>query len=144
MAPDLPIPISMPSTLVPGSFHVLVVDDNPELRAMIAALLIEEGLRATEAADADDAMRLVAAKRFDAVVVDFTMEQSSGLLLVARFRGIGNGRDIPAVLMNSLPSGKARDAAREQVSHFACVEFIDKPVTGRRLAAALGELVAIA
>jgi two-component system OmpR family response regulator len=134
----------MPSTTVPASFHVLVVDDNAEVRAMIAALLVEEGLRATEAAGPDEAMQLVNARRFDAAVVDFTMEGTTGLLLVARFRGLGNGRDIPVVLLNSLPPGRPRDAAREQVSHFACIEILDKPVTGRRLAAALGELLAVA
>lgn len=123
--------------------HVLVVDDNPEVRAMIAALLAEQGVRATEASSEDEAMRQVAARRFDAVVLDQGLP-GAGVLLIVRFRAVGNGRDLPVVVMNSLPQGPEREEARTQACRFACVEFVDKPVTGSRLATALAGLLATA
>jgi CheY-like chemotaxis protein len=122
---------------------VLVVDDNSEVRAMIAALLAEQGVRPIEAATEAEAMQHVTSRRFDAVVLDLAMT-GAGVLLIARFRGLGNGRDLPVVAMNSLPPGPEREAARLLAAQFACVEFVDKPVTGRRLAAALVGLLATA
>lgn len=123
--------------------HVLVVDDQPEVRAMIAALLAEEGLRTTEAGSAEEAVRCVAARRFDAAVIDYVLPGTNGLLLLVQFRGLGNGRGLPVVLMSSLAPGKPRDAACENAARFACVGFLDKPVTGRRLFAALDTLLSL-
>lgn len=108
---------------------------------MIAAILAEEGLRTTEAGSADEAMRCVAARRFDAAVIDYVLPGTDGVLLLVRFRGLGNGRGLPVVLTSALPPGRSRDAARENAARFACVGFLDKPVTGRRLLAALDALL---
>ena len=96
--------------------HVLVVDADSRSRAEIAALVVGDGARATQAASAAEAMRHVGARRFDAVIVDYALPGVGGVVLVVQFRGLGNGRDLPAVVLSALPPGPGQEKARQHAA----------------------------
>ena len=127
----------MPRGLRLSAPHVLVVDTDPAERSAIAAMLAAEGARITMAASSGEAMRHVAARRFDAAVVDYAVPTLGGIVLVAQFRGCGNGRDVPVVVLHALLPGSKRDRAAERAAHLSGVVFLARPVTGQDLAAAL-------
>jgi len=130
----------MPQRLL-GPPNVLVVDGDARARAEAAAMLTAEGARATEAASANEAMKFLAAHRFDAAVVDYALPGVGGVVLVVLFRGIGNGRDLPVVVTGAL-TGPACERARAHAASLPGTVFVEKPVDRHRLAIALHGLLA--
>src|SRR5579884_3579555 len=64
--------------------NVLVVDDDPDLRALVATVLEDEGHLVSQAANGRDALRLVEAQAFDAVLTDARMPLLDGAELAAQ------------------------------------------------------------
>jgi DNA-binding response OmpR family regulator len=64
----------------------LVVDDAPEVREMVGALLRSEGFRVTLAADGDTALALARASEPDVVVLDIGMPGIDGVEVCRRLR----------------------------------------------------------
>lgn len=62
--------------------HILIIDDDDRLRALISRFLIEQGFRVTKAASASEARKRMQGCRFDLLVVDIMMEGETGLELV--------------------------------------------------------------
>jgi DNA-binding NtrC family response regulator len=64
---------------VRGSIEVLVIDDEHSLRESCASLLRSEGFTVTTCGRGDDALRLVATRRFDVLLLDLYMSHPRGL-----------------------------------------------------------------
>ncbi|MFN5173743.1 MAG: response regulator [Holosporaceae bacterium] len=94
--------------------HVLVVDDDDRLRALLCQLLQQSGFWVTEAANADEAHRLRRGFAFDLAVVDVMMPGKDGLSLTAEWRiaadDLDNFVDMPVLLLTAL--GEAGDRVR--------------------------------
>ncbi|HET7817589.1 MAG TPA: PAS domain-containing protein [Sphingomicrobium sp.] len=72
------------SAAMAGAESVLVVDDDPDVRAFIGEALTEYGYRVREAADGKAGLSAFAAERPDLVVVDFIMPGLSGADVASR------------------------------------------------------------
>ena len=68
------------------SRSILVVDDESELRDMIARVLSEAGHRVETASDGAIASRLFAARDFDLVVTDVIMPERDGMQVISELR----------------------------------------------------------
>ena len=66
--------------------HILVADDDSELRALVVTALRREGHRTTESATVDQTLRLAHADQFDVVVLDVMFPDGSGLDACRRLR----------------------------------------------------------
>jgi DNA-binding NtrC family response regulator len=66
------------------SFRILVVDDEPAIRAQLAESLEEAGFDAAIAADGNEALRLAESGAFDLCLSDIRMPSMSGLELLRR------------------------------------------------------------
>jgi two-component system OmpR family response regulator len=66
--------------------HVLVVDDDREIRRLVARFLGENGLRTTVAADAREAEAALGGGRFDLIVLDLMLPGEDGLSFAQRLR----------------------------------------------------------
>ncbi|HXI13389.1 MAG TPA: response regulator [Thermoanaerobaculia bacterium] len=69
----------------PNTLNVLVADDDPTLRNLIATLLRRRGYKTTEAVDGEDAIAILQSEtsengssNFDLVVLDLMMPRKSG------------------------------------------------------------------
>lgn len=80
-----------------GSAHVLVVDDEPVNRMLIAAMLRSRGLAPVLAADGVQAVKLVREQRFDLVLMDLQMPVLGGLAATAAVRRLERALSRPAV-----------------------------------------------
>jgi two-component system phosphate regulon response regulator OmpR len=67
--------------------HVLVVDDDERLRALLQRYLSSNGYRVTTAANAAEARALMKGMAFDLLIVDVMMPGESGLDLTRAIRG---------------------------------------------------------
>lgn len=80
---------------------VLVVDDSPVVRDLLAEALRAHGLWVLEASDGEDALaRLDASPEIDLVVTDVDMPRLDGIGLVQRVRQRGGPRRMPMVIVS--------------------------------------------
>jgi two-component system KDP operon response regulator KdpE len=66
--------------------HVLIIEDDPTMRAVIAVALRQRGYVVGEAGSAADARELLAVQRFDAVLLDLGLPDSDGVDLAAEIK----------------------------------------------------------
>jgi two-component system, chemotaxis family, CheB/CheR fusion protein len=114
----------------PHSGAILVVEDDPSVREMLALMLEGEGHRSTTAEDGTEALELAArgAIRPDLIVADYNLPKGlNGLQVVAGLRET-LGHEVPAVI---LTGDISTDALREiaQGGHL----HLNKPVKAREL-----------
>ncbi len=62
--------------------HVLVVDDEADIRALIKDILTDEGYGVTDAANANEARAARAERRFDLILLDIWMPDTDGITLL--------------------------------------------------------------
>ncbi|MBM3490461.1 MAG: response regulator transcription factor [Alphaproteobacteria bacterium] len=84
--------------------HLLVVDDDRRLRALLGRYLGGAGYRVTGAADTDEARRQLAALAFDLVVLDVMLPGEDGFQFARWLRG---RQDVPILLLTA--RGQAED-----------------------------------
>src|SRR5215204_2667132 len=75
----------------------LVVDDNPDITAMLAAVLRRAGYTVSAAHSAPDALTLALSRHFDVVVSDIGMAGMTGHELARALRGVPEYRTIRMV-----------------------------------------------
>jgi CheY-like chemotaxis protein len=121
-----------------GGLSVLVVDDEPAVRAYVARALAGAGMDVAVAADGREAFRLVAEDRVrpDVVVTDIEMPSMSGVELAARLLAVR-----PAIRIVMMTGDPARaEAARR---HPAVVDdVLLKPIRLEDLLAAVRTVAA--
>lgn len=87
-APDEapPVRIGAPDEGDASSLDILVVDDEPAIRAALARMLERLGHRVTLAADGEEARRAVEALPFDRIILDLRMPRLGGEALFAELK----------------------------------------------------------
>jgi two-component system phosphate regulon response regulator OmpR len=107
--------------------HVLVVDDDARLRALLSRYLGEQGFRVTVAEDAEAARDKLRFLQPDALVLDVTMPGESGLQLTEALRA---GRSTVPVLLLT-----ARGAPEDRIQGFeaGADDYLGKPFEPREL-----------
>jgi CheY-like chemotaxis protein len=99
--------------------RILVVDDEPHIRATVLAMLEAEGYDVVEATNGAEALTVVEAGAPDLVLLDMRMPVLDGWGFAAELRRRGHA--VPIVVMTA-----ARDAAR-WASEIAAPAFLAKP-----------------
>ena len=79
--------------------RLLLVEDDPTLRAQLRAGLAEAGYAVDEADNGRDAHHLGANETFDAVILDLGLPQLDGLSVLKRWRG--EGRSMPVLILTA-------------------------------------------
>ncbi len=81
--------------------HVLVVDDEPDVRSLVGDLLARAGYTVTSAADGREALRTLYAVRPDLVVLDVRMPHVDGWHTLERIREL---TDLPVLMLTARES----------------------------------------
>ncbi len=108
--------------------HLLVVDDDARLRALLQRFLTEQGFRVTAAADAAAARRALAGIAFDLLVMDVMMPGENGLELVESLRR--EGQEVPILMLTARGAPDDRIAGLEA----GVDDYLGKPFDPRELA----------
>ncbi|MCB0992832.1 MAG: response regulator [Acidimicrobiales bacterium] len=111
-----------------SSAAVLVVDDNPINRTLAQAQLEQLGYEAVLAADGAAALELLAATRFDAVLMDWHMPNMDGLETTRRLRALEQHhgwRRTPVLAVTA----RAMEGDREACLEAGMDDFVAKPVS---------------
>ncbi len=108
--------------------HVLVVDDEPMVREVVAAYLEREGYRVAEAKDGAAALDAVAAQLPDLVVLDLMLPRVDGYEVMRRLR---RRADIPVILLTA----RTEEPDRVLGLELGADDYVVKPFSPRELAA---------
>ncbi len=115
--------------------RVLVLDDEPELRALLQRYLTERGFEVRGVADAAQLDRLLQRERFDVLVLDLMMPGEDGLSVCRRLRA--QGESIPIVMLTARGEPVDRIIGREMGAD----DYLPKPFDPRELVACINALI---
>ena len=108
--------------------HILIVDDNREIRDLLAKYLRKHTLRITIAKDAGEARRALKTSAIDLIVLDIMMPGEDGLSLARHVRETG---DTPFILLTALTEDTDRIIGLE----LGADDYVTKPFNPRELVA---------
>jgi CheY-like chemotaxis protein len=77
---------------------ILIVDDEPEIRSLVARTVKGEGFRADTAADGEEGWAALCQTNYDLLITDHEMPKLKGLALIKRLRAVS--RNKPCILMS--------------------------------------------
>jgi CheY-like chemotaxis protein len=90
---------------------VLAVDDDEEMREMLALILGRYVREVVVAGSVEEAMRVLESVHPTLIVSDICMPESDGYDLIRRVRASGENRATPAVALSAYSQDACRDAA---------------------------------
>jgi signal transduction histidine kinase/CheY-like chemotaxis protein len=114
---------------------VMVIDDDPHARDLLAAAVRREGCRVIEVADSAAALSVAREHRPDLVTLDILMPRVDGWALLAAFKSDAELCDIPIIIVTVL-------AERGIALSLGAAGFLTKPVDRARLAALIRQNLA--
>jgi CheY-like chemotaxis protein len=123
--------------------RALIVDDSPTARTQArvaldeASSLLPFALEVDEAEGGVEALRILATVDVDVLIVDLHMPGVHGLEVLSFWAKRPGGKQRAAVIVSTQVSDRDRSKALE----IAAVSFVEKPVTGQALAAALSPIL---
>ncbi len=120
-----PVPSSDPDHTVPMSppHHILVVEDDAPLRALLTRLLVENGYHATGAANGDELLRGMVdrgSSPIDLILLDIMLPGDDGLTLCRRIREYSK---VPIIII----SARGMEADRVAGLDTGADDYIAKP-----------------
>ncbi|HJP57450.1 MAG TPA: response regulator transcription factor [Gemmatimonadales bacterium] len=111
------------------SHRILVVDDEPDITALVAYHLARAGYRVSTAANGAEALRLARTERPDLVILDLMLPGVSGYDVLAELRRLDDTRDVGVILLT---------ARREEVDRIRGLtlgadDYLTKPISPAEL-----------
>ena len=108
--------------------HILLVDDQRDIRDPLASYLGKNGLRITKAENAAAARQALSAYAIDLVLLDIMMPGEDGLSLLAHIRATGS---TPVILLTA----RAEETDRVVGLEIGADDYVTKPFSPRELLA---------
>jgi len=105
--------------------HILIVDDEAEIRDSLESILAEEGYIVTTAATAGEALTLIADASYDVVLLDIWLPDRDGLDALAEIRRMDSGH-VPEVV---IISGHGTIEAAVRATKLGAYDFLEKPLS---------------
>jgi DNA-binding response OmpR family regulator len=113
---------------MPGEPHILLVDDERDIRDPLAAYLGRNGLRISKAENAAAARQILAAHAIDLILLDIMMPGEDGLALAGFVRATSG---TPVILLTA----KAEETDRIVGLELGADDYVTKPFNPRELLA---------
>ena len=108
--------------------HILVVDDDREIRDLLSRFLVKHGLRVSTARDGVEMMRILDGAAIDLVVLDLMMPGEDGLSLCRRLRATTS---LPVIMLTAMGEDTDRIVGLEMGAD----DYLPKPFNPRELLA---------
>jgi two-component system OmpR family response regulator len=108
--------------------HVLVVDDDPAIRTLIAEYLRENDLRVTAASNGKEMTAALKEHAIDLIILDLRMPGEDGMQIARRVR---DQSSLPIIIV----SGRLDEADRVMALELGADDYVTKPFSPRELLA---------
>ena len=117
--------------------HILVIDDEADIRELLREVLTLKGYRVSTAADPEQAKKTVKEDPPQLIIMDFQIEQGDGFVLIEDLKGLGP--KIPILLLTGalFDRNVVRDTIEKRV---AC--YLDKTASLSTIVAEIERLLA--
>jgi DNA-binding NtrC family response regulator len=111
-----------------SSGHILVVDDEPDIRNLVKEILEDEGFEVSVAESGETARHARRKRRPDAILLDIWMEDVDGISLLREW---SEGGDLPCPVI--IMSGHATVETAVEATRLGAYDFIEKPISLAKL-----------
>jgi len=112
----------------PNRPHILVVDDDPQIRGLLQDYLTEHGLRVSAAADGATMNQILSEETIDLVILDLRLADEDGMVIA---RSLRDRLAIPVVML----TGVRDEADRVMGLELGADDYVTKPFSPRELLA---------
>jgi two-component system, OmpR family, phosphate regulon response regulator PhoB len=119
------------------SAYILVVEDEPDIAALVAYHLARESYRVRTVGDGAEALESVERERPDLVVLDLMLPRLSGTDVLRELRGRPDGSDIPVVLLTA----RREEQDRIEGLSLGADDYLAKPFSPRELVLRVGAVL---
>ena len=119
--------------------QVLVVDDNPDLRAYVSCVLQRQGYQVRTAEQGAAGLEMATAYKPDLIITDLMMPGVSGLEMIERIRKDAILQGTPVILLTA----KVDDETRLEGVEQGADAYLSKPFNDRELLAEVRNLLAL-
>ncbi len=109
--------------------HILIVDDEPEIRNLLQEILEDEGFTISTADSGTTARRVKWEKRPDLVLLDIWMPDLDGISLLKEWHGSGLLVDCPVIMI----SGHGTIETAIESTRLGAYDFLEKPISISKL-----------
>ncbi|MCL1861358.1 MAG: response regulator [Proteobacteria bacterium] len=113
-----------------GQDHILIVDDDRDIRSLLADYLEKQGLRCSTAADGREMRAALESHRIDLIVLDIMMPGEDGLTLCRNLRASDSPNAVTPVLMLT---ARGEDMDRIIGLEMGADDYLPKPFVPREL-----------
>jgi CheY-like chemotaxis protein len=117
--------------------RVLVVDDNPLSRKLLADMLGAEGYRVRDASSGNEALSAIAEERPDLVLLDIMMPGMDGFEVVRRLKADKTGPMPPIVMVTALDD----EGSRARLADAGVSLLLTKPIDRWKLRSLLAHIL---
>jgi len=114
----------------PAARRVLVVEDEPDIAALVAYQLTRDGFRVETALDGDEALAAIGRDMPDLVVLDRMLPGISGDDLLMTLREAASTRHLPVILLTA----RREEEDRIEGLELGADDYLTKPFSPRELA----------
>ncbi|MDX1569982.1 MAG: sigma-54 dependent transcriptional regulator [Xanthomonadales bacterium] len=111
-----------------SSPHILVVDDEPDIRELVEEILEDEGYQVSTAENAEAAREARRAARLDLALLDIWMPDLDGISLLREWAGAGE-LPFPVIMM----SGHGSVETAVEATKLGAYDFVEKPIALSKL-----------
>jgi two-component system phosphate regulon response regulator PhoB len=111
--------------------HLLVVEDEPDIRKLIVLHLEREGFQCRQTANGDDALKEVTARRPELVVLDVLLPGLDGFEVCRRIRANPDTAAVPIIMLTA----KADEVDRVVGLEMGADDYLTKPFSPKELVA---------
>ena len=109
--------------------RVLLIEDDPKMPEVLAALLSEDGIALSTAPNANAALTLIRREPFDLILLDLGLPDTNGFELLKQFREFPETRMAPVIVLTAWNGTKDKLRGFE----LGAVDYITKPFRSRRI-----------
>ena len=117
--------------------RILVVDDEPDITALVAYHLAKAGYRVSTAGNGPDALRAAREERPDLVILDLMLPGASGYEVLQELRRLDETREVGVILLTS----RREEADRIRGLSLGADDYLTKPFSPAELALRVGALL---
>jgi DNA-binding response OmpR family regulator len=117
--------------------HILIVDDDLKILAILRALLIPWGFKVTTLSDPQQFWEVVPVAKPDLLILDIEMPQINGLELCQSVRDRPDWSHLPIIFLTA----RTESSSIQQVFAIGADDFVNKPVVGPEIISRITNLM---
>lgn len=111
------------------SYHILIVEDDKEIREGIEIYLKNQGYSVTQAADGFEGLQKIESEEFHLAIVDIMMPRMDGITMMMKVRE--KGYEFPVIML----SAKSEEVDKIMGLNMGADDYVTKPFTPLELLA---------